>query len=90
MSINTIVNEVIASSERSTRVLAESTARQVANIRQTPAQIEKLLELAGQLPHARERLIPVLGIMIEALSEHRRALDEVIAEIERLTGTLTS
>lgn len=83
MTIEAAITHLVAEAERGARALATATAKQGADIRKSVPQLERLLVLAAQVG-ARDRLLPAIGIMTDALTEHRRVLDEVIAELARL------
>ena len=85
MSIEAAVTAVIAQATSSARTLAEAQRAQSERIRAIPAQTAQLLALAAKVG-ARDRLLPAVGVMTAALDEHRRALGDVIAELERLAG----
>lgn len=85
MSIEQVVNQVVKQAKDAARVLAEAHAKQSERIRRIPAQTEQLLAMAAHAG-ARDRLLPVLGITIAALDEHRRTLSDVIEQLEKLAG----
>lgn len=87
--IKDIVDEAVATAESQARLMAESNARLAVTIRETPARVEHMLGFAEQL-QARARVSPSVGIMIDAMSDLRQALDETILDLERMIGAVTS
>lgn len=82
--IEDIVNQTVTTAEDAARLTAASAARFAVTIRGVPAQVTHVLKLADQLD-ARQRMFPAIGIMVASMTSLRHALDEVIAELERLT-----